>query len=50
MTVGSVSSIVVLVLVLARVGLSIWHGVKKGVPCSCGEKCKGGCGCGCSHR
>ena len=42
----SIGSIVVVVVLFALVGLAIWRGYKKGVPCSCGGSRKN-CGCCC---
>jgi len=44
----SVSSIAVIVVVLAAAALAVWRNLKKGAPCECGGTscgCKGSCGC-----
>lgn len=44
----SVSSIAVIVVVLAAAALAVWRNLKKGAPCECGgasRGCKGSCGC-----
>ena len=46
----NISSIVVVLAVVALAGFAVWRNVKKGAPCSCGEDCeccKGGGDCHC---
>ncbi len=43
----SAGSIAVVVVLFALVGLAIWRGYRKGMPCSCGcdrDECSCGCG------
>lgn len=45
---NNAASIIVLIVLLGLVGLALWRVFKKGTPCLCDRKCKGGCP-GCSH-